>query len=523
MSKIGESTLMSLMDAISTNGMRAANFSWFNLDDGIVSHRDASGALVADAAFSNGTLSALAAHASLRGLALGAYTDRGATTCEGRPGSAGHEAQDAATWVSWGVRWLKTDSCSSSGDFAAAALEYGLMKAGLAAAGADVFLSLCGWFSGFAAFSALPLGDAWRVGTDVPSVARFAQNVEAAAAAARYTGPGRGWPDVDMIGGAWSAVAERLHVSFIAVIGGPLLLSWDVSRATAPSGLPLSAYLNAELLAIHSDDAAPAVAARGQYYARLAGAPVTAARGAAPPTLPVDTAAPCDAPRAQWAFTPAAGAGGAGAFEAVAAPGFCLGLWDEWTGACIDALAAQLVLCGAANASDGCPAAAQLWAPNATSGALDTALDWGGGTPRPGPHLTLVGNVPGALFVQSAAPPAPPVALEQAWALAGGTIRNAATGLCLAPPAPAQRGNVWARWLAGGDVALLFFNFDDEAADVACDAGCLAAAGVTGVRAARDVWAQADAAPVDAAAGVVARALPAAGGSLLLRVAAAAR
>jgi hypothetical protein len=36
---------------------------------------------------------------------------------------------------------------------------------------------------------------------------------------------------------------------------------------------------------------------------------------------------------------------------------------------------------------------------------------------------------------------------------AGGTVRNAATGLCLAPPAPAPAGNVWARWLAGGDVA----------------------------------------------------------------------
>ena len=156
MSKIGEAGLIALMDAMSANGMRAANYAWFNLDDGIISHRDAAGALVADAAFTNGSLSALAAHATSRGLALGAYTDRGTTTCEGRPGSAGHEAQDAATWVSWGVRWLKSDSCSASGDFAAAALEYGAMKAGLAATHADVFLSLCGWFSGFAAFPRCP-------------------------------------------------------------------------------------------------------------------------------------------------------------------------------------------------------------------------------------------------------------------------------------------------------------------------------------------------------------------------------
>jgi len=517
MSALGEPRLLALMDAIAANGMRDANFTWFNLDDGIISHRDnATGALVADAAFTGGSLAALAAHAAARGLSLGAYTDRGARTCEGRPGSAGHEAQDAATWVGWGVRWLKSDSCNASGDFVQAAAEYGLMKAGLAATGADVFLSLCGWFSGFAAFSALPLGDAWRVGTDVPSPTRFAQNVEAAAAAARFAGPGRGWPDLDMIGGAWAPTMERLHVSLIALVGAPLLLSWDVSLPAAPSGLALAAYLNPELLAIHADDAAPAVAARGQYYARLAGAPATAARGVAPPTLPLDTAAPCGAARAQWAFSP--NASGWGALEAAGgAPGFCLGLWDEWGGACIDALAAQLVPCGAANASDGCPAAAQQWAFGA-DGTLDTALSWGGNNARPGALLTLVGRVPGALFVQSAAPAAPPFTLDQQWARAGGALRNAATGLCLAPPAPAPAGNVWARWLAGGDVALLFFNFGDGAADVACDAACLAAAGITGVRAARDVWARADAGAVDAAAGFVARALPGGGGSLLLRV-----
>ena len=31
------------------------------------------------------------------------YSDAGAKTCEGYPGSLGYEAVDAATWQSWGI------------------------------------------------------------------------------------------------------------------------------------------------------------------------------------------------------------------------------------------------------------------------------------------------------------------------------------------------------------------------------------------------------------------------------------
>ncbi len=64
------------------------------------------------------------------------------------------------------------------------------------------------------------------------------------------TGPSRGWPDVDLIGGQWPTQQERFRLSFICISGSPLFLSWDVRNASA-STLPLSAYLNPELIAIH--------------------------------------------------------------------------------------------------------------------------------------------------------------------------------------------------------------------------------------------------------------------------------
>ena len=532
MGQLGEAALLALAQSMASNGMLAANYSWMNLDDGIISHRDAATQeLVADtAAFPSGTLLPLARSVNALGLQLGAYTDRGAVTCEGRPGALGHEAQDAATWAAWGVRWLKEDSCASSGDFGVAAQEYGAMAAGLRASGEDVFFSLCGWFTGFAAFSNLSprIGDAWRLATDVPDYERFLQNIEAAAAAPRFTGPGKGWPDLDMIGGHWAAAQEELHLALLATIGAPLLLSWNVSDPAA-STLPLSVYLNPELLALHSDDPAPAVAARGYYYSRIAGGAVTGAASARNVGLPVDTATPCGSPRAALLPTPVNGTGGAwGTLGSAGAPGLCLGAWDTWAGACIDAVAVQLTPCG--SASEGCAASAQQWSFNASSGQLAVNLSWGGGTPRPGPYLTHVGGVPGALYLQSegggggGGGPSE----VQAWALESAAappgavqLRNSVTGQCLGSPLAVGAGNVWARWLAGGDVALLFFNAGLEGGlDVTCNAACLQ--GALGDRvaqwAARDVWRQQGAGVVRVADGYTAVGLAPQGGMLLLRL-----
>ena len=79
---------------------------------------------------------------------------------------------------------------------------------------------------------------------------RFIITVEAIAGSSNATGPLRGWPDADLIGGQWPAQQEIFRLSFIAVVGAPLFLSWDVRNATA-STLPISSYLNPELIDIH--------------------------------------------------------------------------------------------------------------------------------------------------------------------------------------------------------------------------------------------------------------------------------
>ncbi|MEV0537232.1 hypothetical protein [Kitasatospora sp. NPDC050463] len=50
-------------------------------------------------------------YAHSKGMKFGLYATDTYTTCQGRPGSLGHEATDAADFVAWGVDFVKYDDC----------------------------------------------------------------------------------------------------------------------------------------------------------------------------------------------------------------------------------------------------------------------------------------------------------------------------------------------------------------------------------------------------------------------------
>jgi hypothetical protein len=60
-------------------------------------------------------IKALADYVHNKGLKLGIYTEVGTLTCEKRPGSLNHELQDARTYASWGVDYVKVGWCNSQG------------------------------------------------------------------------------------------------------------------------------------------------------------------------------------------------------------------------------------------------------------------------------------------------------------------------------------------------------------------------------------------------------------------------
>ncbi|MBE7187907.1 glycoside hydrolase family 27 protein, partial [Jatrophihabitans endophyticus] len=100
-------------DFMVSSGMKKDGYKYVNIDDcWLAGQRASDGSLVADPTkFPNG-IKAVADYVHARGLKLGIYEDAGTSTCAGYPGSLGHEQQDADTFASWGVDYLKYDQCN---------------------------------------------------------------------------------------------------------------------------------------------------------------------------------------------------------------------------------------------------------------------------------------------------------------------------------------------------------------------------------------------------------------------------
>ena len=108
---VTEADLRATADALVATGLARAGYTIVAPDDCWARSRGADGTIVPDPiAFPSG-MRAVADYVRSKGLSFGLYTAIGNKTCAGRPGSAGFEAVDAATFAGWGVTWIKIDNC----------------------------------------------------------------------------------------------------------------------------------------------------------------------------------------------------------------------------------------------------------------------------------------------------------------------------------------------------------------------------------------------------------------------------
>jgi len=94
-------------DALVSTGMKAAGYTYVDIDDCWQGKRDAKGNIHPNSRFPN--MKALADYIHSKGLKFGLYSSPGPKTCAGYEGSYGHEEQDARTYARWGVDLLKYD------------------------------------------------------------------------------------------------------------------------------------------------------------------------------------------------------------------------------------------------------------------------------------------------------------------------------------------------------------------------------------------------------------------------------
>ena len=141
---LSEDLIKATADAMVSSGMHAAGFEYVNLDDCWMNGRDASGNLQWNASQFPSGIPALATYVHGKGLKLGIYETPNTVTCVGHGGvshsvavgSLGHEAQDARTFASWGVDYLKYDLCQGQPS------SFAVMRDALRATGRPIVYSI---------------------------------------------------------------------------------------------------------------------------------------------------------------------------------------------------------------------------------------------------------------------------------------------------------------------------------------------------------------------------------------------
>lgn len=257
---LNEKVVRETADAMVANGMKDAGYQFVNLDDCWQTGRDAQGNILADPERFPSGIKALADYIHGKGLKLGLYSDAGTMTCAKRPGSIGHEYQDAKQYSNWGVDYLKEDWCNTlPGQNSESS--YTLMRNALADSGRPIVFSICEWGSTKPWLWAGPIGNLWRATPDIQDCwdckrdwggGGVTQILDLMSGLESYSGPGH-WNDPDMLevgNGGMTKEEYRSHFSMWAMFSAPLLAGNDVVNMTADTKEIL---LNKDVIAIDQD------------------------------------------------------------------------------------------------------------------------------------------------------------------------------------------------------------------------------------------------------------------------------
>ena len=256
---VSEDLVRQAADSMVKTGMKDAGYQYIVIDDCWQVSRDGEGNIVADPVRFRSGIKALADYVHSLGLKMGIYSDAGSLTCGGRPGSRGHEFQDARQYARWGIDYLKYDWCSTSTQDAPSS--YATMRDALADSGRPIVFSICEWGNSKPWLWGAGAGNLWRTTTDildrwegkgekygagVMDIADMQVGIE------QYAGPGH-WNDPDMLevgNGGMTDTENRAHFSLWAMLAAPLMAGNDLDHMTPAIHDILT---NKEVIAVDQD------------------------------------------------------------------------------------------------------------------------------------------------------------------------------------------------------------------------------------------------------------------------------
>ncbi|MGB7070398.1 MAG: glycoside hydrolase family 27 protein [Pyrinomonadaceae bacterium] len=272
---INEQILKEMADALVSSGMVMAGYKYLMIDDGWQGGRDNKNNIIPDPKkFPSGT-KALADYVHARGIKLGIYSNAAPLTCAGYTASLHFEEQDAKTFASWGVDYLKYDYCGAPKDAATAEARYKKMADALRKSGRDLVFGVCEWgprkpwdwaasIGGQLWRTTFDVRDKWQRKPGETSGEGLMEIMDVNADLYEHAGPGR-WNDPDMLivglygkkgpsgdlGGTGCSDTEyQSNMSLWSIMAAPLIATNDLRNMNDATRRIL---LNEEVIAIDQD------------------------------------------------------------------------------------------------------------------------------------------------------------------------------------------------------------------------------------------------------------------------------
>jgi len=261
---VSEDLLKSMADGMVASGMKDAGYQYVVIDDCWQVSRDADGNIVIDAQRFPSGMKALGDYIHSKGLKFGIYSDAGWGTCQKRPGSQGHEYQDAIMYAKWGVDYLKYDWCNTGTRNAEEA--YATMRDALKATGRPIVFSMCEWGTAKPWLWAKDTGNSWWTTGDI--VDKWSSHrkwddgsccelgmldiLDLQVGLDAFAGPGH-WNDPDMLevgNGGMTTNEYRAHFSLWCMLAAPLMSGNDLRSMTPEIKEILT---NKEVIAVNQD------------------------------------------------------------------------------------------------------------------------------------------------------------------------------------------------------------------------------------------------------------------------------
>jgi alpha-galactosidase len=256
---VSEKLIKEMADAMVKSGMKGAGYNYLVIDDCWQIDRDSLGNIVADPERFPSGMKALGDYIHKKGLKFGIYSCAGSQTCQRRPGSRGHQFQDALTYASWGVDYLKYDWCYNENQAAKPA--YKTMSDALKSTGRPIVFSICEWGENKPWEWGEGIGHLWRTTADIRDCYQCEFDwgglgvlnlIDKQVDLWKYAGPGH-WNDPDMLevgNGGLTKDENITHFSMWDMLAAPLMAGNDLRNLDATTAEIL---MNKEVIAINQD------------------------------------------------------------------------------------------------------------------------------------------------------------------------------------------------------------------------------------------------------------------------------